>query len=431
MQDTIIVQGLGKKFRRYHRNRPGTLIGTITQGLHELKAQEVFWGLRNISFSVAAGQVMGIIGHNGAGKSTLLRLIGGVGRPDEGWIKTRGRINGFLDLKAGLRADLTGRENIFISGVIAGLTRREVAERFDAIVAFAEIEEFIDSPLRTYSTGMQMRLAFAVAAHTNPDILLIDEVLAVGDAAFRDKCFRRIEQFKAEGCTILIVAHDMYQIQRLCNQVLWLREGLPVAQGEAEVVVGQYVAEMMSKAQKNKQAAQPEPPIAKGGQLQVNRNRFGSLEMEIVAVHLLDLQGNSVTELEFGQPLYIQIDYNAPQPITNPIFSVTISREEDSFVCCDINTALAGLRIPTLHGSGRISLALERLDLTGGAYYLDVGVYERNWKYAYDRHWHVYPLMIRAPEGKGVLQPPHRWQLDEMPAGGANGKLALQQFEIR
>lgn len=427
MQDTVVVQGLGKKFRRYHRNKPRTLIGTITQGLHELKPREVFWGLRNISFSVAAGQVMGVIGHNGAGKSTLLRLIGGVGRPDEGRIKTRGRINGFLDLKAGLRADLTGRENIFISGVIAGLTRREVAEHFDAIVAFAEIEEFIDSPLRTYSTGMQMRLAFAVAAHTNPDILLIDEVLAVGDAAFRDKCFRRIEQFKAEGCTILIVSHDMYQIQRLCDQVLWLREGLKVAQGETEVVVGQYVAETMAKVQINGQAAQPVTQTVNDVQLQVNRNRFGSLEMEIVAVHLLDPQGNSVTELECGQPLHIQIDYNAPQPITDPIFSVTIARE-DSLVCCNINTSLAGLRIPTLHGYGKISLSLERLDLTGGSYYLDVGVYEGNWKYAYDRHWHVYPLMIRAPGGEGVLQPPHRWQLDEMLAGGANGKLALPRF---
>ncbi|MGH7833996.1 MAG: ABC transporter ATP-binding protein, partial [Candidatus Binatia bacterium] len=178
MKFKVIVRGLGKQYRRYQHNQPWTLQEVFQYGLRK-KRPEYFWALRDVSFSIYPGQMLGIIGGNGAGKSTLLRLIGGVGRPDEGSVQTDGRIGALLDLGAGFHPDLTGRENVFVSGVIAGLTRREVSDRFDSIVAFAELREFIDSPLRIYSSGMQMRLAFAIATHTAPDILLIDEVLAV------------------------------------------------------------------------------------------------------------------------------------------------------------------------------------------------------------------------------------------------------------
>ncbi|MEW6421922.1 MAG: ABC transporter ATP-binding protein, partial [Deinococcota bacterium] len=221
MQGWIEVREVSKRFRRYRRDRPRTLKEWVLSGLRTLEPDEVFWGLRDVSFEVEPGQMVGLIGHNGAGKSTLLRLIGGVGRPDSGSIRTRGRIGALLDLGAGFHPDLSGRENVFILGVIAGLTRREVARRFDAIVAFAELEAFIDQPLRTYSSGMEMRLAFAVAAHTDPNILLIDEVLAVGDLAFQRKCTERIRQFREDGCTIVIVTHDMTQARELCDRVLW------------------------------------------------------------------------------------------------------------------------------------------------------------------------------------------------------------------
>ena len=181
MRGTVVVQGLGKQFRRYHRDRPVTLKEAVVRGLRQMKPVEQFWALRELSCSVAAGRTLGVIGNNGAGKSTLLRLIGGVGRPDEGSVQVHGRIGALLDLGVGFHPDLTGRENVFVSGVIAGLTRHEVTQRFDSIVAFAELQQSIDSPLRTYSSGMQMRLAFAVAIHTEPEILLIDEVLAVGE----------------------------------------------------------------------------------------------------------------------------------------------------------------------------------------------------------------------------------------------------------
>ncbi len=354
------------------------------------------------------------MGPNGAGKSTLLRLIGGVGRPDEGQVTVQGRIGALLDLGAGFHPDLTGRENVFVNGVIAGLTRHEVAQRFDAIVDFAELGAFIDNPLRTYSTGMQMRLGFAVAVHIDPEILLIDEILAVGDLAFQRKCLDRIAQFKDEGCTIILVSHDANSIQQLCDEALWLRRGKLVAYGPADVVAGQYVEEMSAETRRRTPATHPVMRTPAGAELRVNENRFGSMEVEIVAVRLLDPAGFPVTELDSGDSLHIEIEYLAPNPIPRPIFGVTISRE-DGLVCYDTSTDLAGHRLPTVHGSGQITFQIERLDLNGGQYYVDVGVYEREWAYAYDYHWHVYPLIVRPTGGeKGILHPPHRWEFGDV-----------------
>jgi lipopolysaccharide transport system ATP-binding protein len=404
MLGAITVHGLGKRFRRY-TDQPATLKELLLRGWRGRRPAEWFWGLRDVSFSVAPGRMVGVVGANGAGKSTLLRLIGGVGLPDEGSVKTTGRIGALLDLGAGFHPDLTGRENVFITGVIAGLTQREIVRRFDEIVAFAELEAFIDSPLRTYSSGMQMRLAFAVAAHTEPDILLIDEVLAVGDLAFQRKCIQRIAQFKSDGCTIVLVSHDPGQIRRLCA-------GRLVAHGTADVIVEQYVAEMSAETRRRTPTGQPAVRLASDAELQLHRNRFGSLELEITAVRLLGRRGLPTAEFDSGEPVRVEIDCMAPQPIRSPIFSVSISRE-DGAVCYDASTAMAGLALPTIQGFGRIALQIDRLDLAGGLYYLDIGAYERDWTYAYDYHWHVYPLIIRPTAGvKGILCPPHQWEFD-------------------
>ena len=242
MNNAVVVEGLGKQYKVYHADRPWTLHETLVKGLRRLQPAERFWALRDISFSVAPGRVVGLVGPNGSGKSTLLRLIGGVGRPEEGSIAVNKRIGGLLDLGTGFHPDLTGRENVFVNGVISGLTRREVADRFDSIVAFAELEAFIDNPIRTYSTGMQMRLGFAIAIHARPEILLIDEILSVGDHSFQRKCLERIAQFKAEGCTILIVSHDTGQICEFCDEAIWLNSGRLVLHDSPELVVDKYIA---------------------------------------------------------------------------------------------------------------------------------------------------------------------------------------------
>ena len=409
MEKAIVVQGLGKRFRRYHLDRPWTLQEAVLRGLRGLKPEEEFWALRGVDLSVARGQMVGVIGPNGAGKSTLLRLIGGVGRPDEGRVTVAGRIGALIDLGAGFHPDLTGRENVLISGVIAGLRRQEVIKSFNSIVEFAELQEFIDSPLRTYSLGMQMRLAFAVAVHIQPSILLIDEVLAVGDAAFQNKCLDRIAQFKSHGCAILLISHDTGLVSRLCDEVLWLNKGQVAAVGEADDVVDQYLEAMGAETRRRTPDVERVQPTSMGTHLTLNQNRFGSLEMEITAVALSDAYGEPIQELTSGQALSVQVMYHAPKPIASPIFSVTISKE-DGFVCYDTSTEADGMVVPVLHGSGTFTLELNRLDLIEGQYYVDLGVYERTWDYAYDFHWHAYPIRVTGTGGdKGIICPPHRW----------------------
>jgi lipopolysaccharide transport system ATP-binding protein len=236
----IATHELGKRFRRHTADRPRSIKEAVFRGLRGVIPSEIFWALRHISFEVKPASIVGIIGHNGAGKSTLLRMIGGIGRPDEGRLRVRGRVAGILELGAGFHPDLSGRENVFVNGVIAGLTRHEVRQRFEAIVEFAELSAFIDSPLRTYSQGMRQRLGFAVATHTDADVLLIDEMLAVGDQRFNRKCLDRIVAFKTQGCAVVVASHALASVRELCDQAIQLCEGEMVASGSAEAVVRGY-----------------------------------------------------------------------------------------------------------------------------------------------------------------------------------------------
>jgi ABC-type polysaccharide/polyol phosphate transport system ATPase subunit len=245
MDPMVVVSNVGKKYRRYHADRPATIQEAMAKGARgwrKMKSVEEFWSLSGISFTVGAGRTVGILGANGSGKSTLLRLIGGVGRPDTGRIDVNGRIGGLLDLTAGFHHDLSGRENAMLAGILNGLSRKEVLERMDDIVSFAEVEDAIDSPIRTYSSGMQMRLAFSVTVHTDPQILLIDEVLAVGDMAFKHKCLERIARFKDEGCSILLVSHVGSTVEDMCDDAVWLDAGRLMAQGPVGDVVEQYAS---------------------------------------------------------------------------------------------------------------------------------------------------------------------------------------------
>lgn len=407
MQPAITVHNLGKRYAAYHSDRPQTIMEAALAGFRYLRPQAQFWALRSIEFSVAPGEMLGVIGKNGAGKSTLLQLLGGILRPDQGQVRARGRIGALLDLGSSFHPDLTGRENVYGSAVFAGLTRRQVAQRFEAIVEFAELSTFIDRPTRTYSTGMQMRLAFATAIHTDPQILLVDEFLSVGDLAFQTKCLDRIRQLKAEGCAIVLISHSVDQVQELCDQVLWLQQGEIRAYGSPEIVAGQYLSELRAETQRRT------PTRAKSGaneQLQLHQNRFGSLEAEILQVQLLP--GNRINA---GDALQVQIDYGADQPIAAPIFGVTISNEAGQ-TYLDTNTLAMGIVTPTIQDRGQIVLDLARLDLPGGTYFIDVGLYQRDWQYAYDVHWHVYTLEVEsAVSHQGSLNPPLRWKLLNAP----------------
>ncbi|MDJ0849062.1 MAG: ABC transporter ATP-binding protein [Myxococcota bacterium] len=242
MSGTIIVEGLSKRFPRLHADRPMTIQEVFQRGARRLRTIDYTWALRDVSFRIGPGRMVGILGFNGAGKSTLLRLVAGVGRPTRGRVRVSGRVGAILELGVGFHPELTGRENIYVAGVTNGLTRQEVADRFDSIVAFAELDDaVIDQSLRTYSTGMHLRLAFAVSSHIDPEVLLIDEVLAVGDLRFQKKCFDRILHFREQGCTGMIATHAPELVLQLCDEAIWLHEGNVAAHGTAEEVVHRYL----------------------------------------------------------------------------------------------------------------------------------------------------------------------------------------------
>lgn len=240
----IEVIDVSKKFKLYHDKAT-----TLKERLLFLRSKkaDVFWALQDINIKIGQGQTVGLIGENGSGKSTLLKLMTKIIYPTTGEIRTHGRVSSLLELGAGFHPDFTGRENIYINASIFGLSKKEITNRLDSIIAFSELEEFIDSPIRTYSSGMYMRLAFSVAVHVEPKILLIDEILAVGDVNFQKKCFDKIREFKKKGVTIVIVSHDLKSIEDICDKVIWLDHGKMVTYGECHTVVEQYLKHMGNK----------------------------------------------------------------------------------------------------------------------------------------------------------------------------------------
>ncbi len=243
MTPAVTLHDLGKQYRYYDANRPVKLKEAILKRFYKIRHQKALWALRHIDFQIPAGLMVGVIGANGAGKSTLLRMIGCVGQPDEGRVTSRGNVVGCLELGAGFHPELSGRRNIYLNGIIAGLTRRQVEEKMASIIEFAELGPYIDNPLRTYSSGMTLRLGFAVIAATSPDILLVDEVLAVGDRTFQKKCLDRIAMFKARGCTIIFASHDLDTVRKVCDRTLWLEKGQIKSFGTTDAVVDQYMGQ--------------------------------------------------------------------------------------------------------------------------------------------------------------------------------------------
>jgi lipopolysaccharide transport system ATP-binding protein len=401
----LSARHLGKRFRRHTRAGSRSWRELLLTPWRRSPSED-FWALRDVSIELHAGEMLGVIGHNGAGKSTLLNLLGGVGAPTEGSVQIHGRIGALLDLGGGFVGDLTGRENAILAGVVAGLTRQEVLQRLDEIVAFAEIEAFLDEPVRTYSTGMAMRLAFAVAVHTDPDILLVDEFLSVGDLAFQTKCRARIERLRDTGCAIVFVTHGIEQVRDMCDRALWLSHGRVMALAAPDEVTALYETEMREETLRR--TPEVAPPVEGGdASLAPKKNRFGTFEVAITRVQL-----RPPDAIRTGDPLEVEIHYRAPHAVKDAIFVVSMSDEEDNLYL-DTSTQGAKVPVPELHGDGVIRFRAERLDLTPGRYFVNVGVFEGKWKHAYDYHWNVYPLTIDgAPGHKGLLAPPCRWEVE-------------------
>ncbi|MFZ0390867.1 MAG: ABC transporter ATP-binding protein [Calditrichia bacterium] len=413
MQPVIDLKNIGKQYVRYHPDRVRTFKDMLIKGLKFLAPVEKFWALKDISMEISAGKILGIIGANGSGKSTLLRIIGGVQQAEEGSRRVRGRIGALIELGAGFHPDLTGKENVYINGTISGLTRNEISKNFNKIVSFAELDEFIDYPLRTYSSGMYMRLAFAIAVHTGADILLVDEILAVGDISFQEKCFSRIAELQKQGCSIILVSHDPAQVRKFCDEALWLKNGRIAAYGDPKSITARYVSEMHDETSRRTPTEVKHPADTPKHGLRLHENRFGSLEMEINAVRLLNSEDLPVRQIESGDPLQVEIEYQMHKNLNSPIFGVSISDKErhDYF---ETTTELAGYSLADIKKNGKVVLSIGRLDLNAGRYFIDVGIYEKKWAYAYDYHWHVYPLNVHSiAKQKGILNPPNQWRYEE------------------
>jgi lipopolysaccharide transport system ATP-binding protein len=373
-----------------------------------LRSRELRWALQDVAFSVGRGDFVGVVGQNGAGKSTLLRLAAGLATPTRGRVLLPDETAAILNLGDLFDLALTGRDNAVTSAVAAGLPVRRARALVPEVLAFAELEGFEDAPLRTYSDGMRLRLAFGVLAQLRPDALLLDEVIAVGDLRFQEKCLDYVRERCAAGAGVLFASHSLDQVARECGKAVWLEAGAIRAFGEAEAVVGEYREAMHSETRDRTPAGEPE------GVLELRRNRFGSQEATIVGVELRDGIGRPVTGLASGAPLEVSLRVCTPpgRPVDAPIVGISITRAADGVVCYDTNTANEGLSLGRVDGEQPVSLLVERLDLIPGEYFVDVGVYEGDWRHAYDYHWHVYGLRVLGSSADGgVFRPPHRWEL--------------------
>lgn len=362
----IRFDGVSKKFTLHHerpRSVQELLLSATKAGRRTSK--EEYWALRDVGFAIEQGDMVGIVGPNGAGKSTILKLISGIIEPTSGQIEVAGRVGALLELGAGFHPDLTGRENIYLNGSILGLSQKEINTQIDDIIGFAEIERFIDVPVRHYSTGMLVRLGFSVAAHTRPDVLLIDEVLAVGDATFREKCMDKIAEFRRGECTIVLISHDLGPIQDMCSQVIWLEDGRIQLSGATQRVISSYVARIEEELEaklvlSNERAV--EETLQQG-------------ELRIREVKMVDAEDTARWIFKSGEPLRVHISYESTNRVENPVFSILIHRSDGLYVSSTNTYNIDPFEVGPIEGRGELVIDIDRLDLYAGDFFLSVGAY--------------------------------------------------------
>jgi len=429
----IVARDVSKLYRRFaHRNQFRTLKSALLTGsvLSDLRPEEMFTALDGVSFEVPRGTTFGVIGENGSGKSTLLKLVAGITKPTRGHLAVEGRVSALIELGAGFHPEISGRENVSINGIMLGLTRREVERRFDEIVDFAELREFIDAPVKTYSSGMYMRLGFAVAIHVDPEVLLIDEVLAVGDEAFTRKCLDKIAEFHRRGKTILFVTHSLGLVEKMCDDALWLRHGRAADRGDPKRVVDAYLTYVAGGEEEALLLSQPAATSALATTLEgpapqaapgeaapatgYRPGRWGGREIEIRAVRLLDARGRERHVFVPGESVTLVLSVHAREPVDDFVFGVGLFSAEGTNVY-GTNTDIEGYTPRRVAGDAEVKLALEGLSLIEGTYLLDLAVHRRDGTpYDYLRGLHSFRVKSRLKD-VGLYRPLHRWSF----AGGA------------
>ena len=363
----ISVDGVSKYFRLYHEKNQ-YLKTALLRGRRA--RYEEFWAVKDVSFDIPVGSTYGIIGSNGSGKSTLLKCLAGILTPDKGSITHNGQVVALLELGAGFHPDLSGRENIYLNGAILGMSRAEIETKFEDIVEFSGLEHFINTPVKNYSSGMVVRLGFAIAINVDPEILIIDEVLAVGDASFQLRCLEKIEEFRKAGKTVVFVSHGLDQVVKLCSTVIWLEKGDVKMIGPAIDVVNEYSG-MSYGAEETE-----EGDIGK---------RWGSHEIEITKVELLDETGSEPRVHVTGKPMTVRMHYTAHTPLDDVIAGIRITLPMGTNVW-GANSKRRGVLFPRLMGDGYVDLHIPNLPLLEGSYDLTLDLADISEIHAYD-HW--------------------------------------------
>lgn len=392
--NAIVVDSLWKKFRIYHE-RNQYLKSTITKGKRAL--YEDFWALKDVSFEVPVGQTFGIIGANGSGKSTLLKCLAGILTPEKGSLVTSGRTAALLELGAGFHPDLSGRENISLNGAILGMTRREIENKFDNIVQFAGLEQFIDTPVKNYSSGMVVRLGFAVAINVEPEILIIDEVLAVGDEEFQQRCFQKIEDFRRDGRTIIFVSHGLGQVSQLCEKALWLEKGGVRTIDTSYKVVAEYTGEShqihipIQAVEEITSQSDEEEPVPE------DKNRWGSGEVKIDSAVIINSKGVKTVNVNAGEKVSININYTVLKPVEELVVGLRITHLH-GVTMWGSNTKRSNHSIIQNGTKGTVTFQIDEFPLLEGTFDLTVAISDRNEVAPYDHRENVVRFNVRQTE---------------------------------
>ncbi|MBN1880160.1 ABC transporter ATP-binding protein [bacterium] len=406
MKYIVECENIGMQFKRY-REKNRMLRWTILNQLRKRQPNETFWALKNVGFTVRPGETFGIVGENGSGKSTMLKLITGIMKPDTGTIKVLGRVSALLELGAGFHPDLTGTENIYLNGSIMGLTRSEIRSKFSEIVRFSELHDFIDTPIKHYSSGMYMRLGFSIAINVDPDILVIDEVLAVGDQGFQSKCLDRIRDFKRLGKTIIFVSHDLGVTSQLCSRAVWLDGGEVAARGSTQRVVDHY----RKRVQETVEVRLEEEHRTVEADVE---NRWGNREVEITRVEFLDDDNHSTHAFKTGSMMQVKIHWAAKNRVEKPVFGVGIHRNDGVHVNGP-NTKFTGSIPSYIEGHGAVVYRIEQLNLLPGTYYFSAAIYDYDITVPFDHHEQLYAFMVipgDCEEEYGTFYMPSQWSYE-------------------
>lgn len=386
----------------------------------ELKEKMLFWKrnryenrvvLDNVSFSIKKGEAVGLVGKNGCGKSTTLKMLTRIIYPDSGSITMRGRVSSLIELGAGFHPDMTGRENIYTNASIFGLSKKEIDARMDDIISFSELGQYIDNPVRTYSSGMYMRLAFSVAINVDADILLVDEILAVGDANFQTKCFNKIREIKGQGTTIVIVSHSLGQIEQICDRSIWIKDGHIEKEGDPKSVHLEYLDYMNNERMDEEEKARVRQQRIESGL--EDENRFGTGNVRCNNIKLLDANGKEQGMFKCGSSITVNFDYHVIKPVENAIIGVKINRIDGVYVY-GIDTRIDKFDNFNMNKDGKVSITFSDIPLIKGQYYFDISIeYSEGLPEDYIKHAAKFEVISNL-EDMGVALIPHKWDVSNV-----------------